>query len=428
MESKGDKSKYLQALRGDMVQRNMRNKVVPVEFLAYCIEAGVLDCNDEALLFEIEKSFGRRLRPKHPPSMNLASDGGAQRVSSTEGMPVVSQFVSGNVGDGKLPFERSMPTEAMFRETIRVIDEKIKSNITFRGRAFNECIKYNARRDWCTPELFKALLMDQSYVDKLRAAMYPSMVSYCERTFTDGGKTYMVPYITILDKSTVGEKYGPLECEKGMRNTTFYLNNQGGIGMMAGKVYQMYDEADFSSRDAIGKYMKRLEKEFEERLEGIPRANKKRIIDREWKPVEEFLKPYATGKKPIADPAELMDDFMRLHKKVLGGDTMDYFLNLKTGKSYRTVIRNNIKEARRYGNDWFKVFDVTSCMDTSGELPVVRRERIAGEFERKSPGSATRIRAAADRSLRRLHDKMFGLRGDEESLGQEEYDKECPFL
>lgn len=418
-------SKYLETLHGNAVQKALENKSISTYFLAFCIENGIVDCNDEALLFEIEKSVGQRLHPKNPPTMNLAS-GNSGRVSSTVGMPVVGCVDGGLQGEGKLPFEKNMPTEAMFQETVKVIDAKIASNCHFAARLFNQCIKYNARKDWCTPELMKALLMDPSYVDKLRAAMYPSMVSYCERIFTDGGKTYVVPYITIIDESKIGENCGAMTCEKGMWNTTFYLNNNGGIGMMAGKVYQMYEVSDFSSKDAIKRYMDGLEAEFKKENKDVPKSNYKRIFDREWKPVEEFLKPYATGKKPIENSKALMDEFMRLHKSVLGGDTIDYFLNLKTRKEYRTVIRNNIKEIRRYGNDWFKVFDATNCVVPGTKD--VKRELVAGEFERQNPGSTARIKKIADESLRRLHGKMFGTAGNEEWLGREEYDKECPLL
>lgn len=408
--------KYLEALRGDMVQRNLRNKVLPINFLAACIESGAMDCNDEALLFEIEKSFGQRLKPKKQPTMNLAKDAPSIRVSSTAGMPVV-----GASGDGTLPFEKSMPIGAMYAETVKTIDAKVVSKGTFEGRLFNQCIKYNARKDWCTPTLMRCLLMDPSYVEKLRAAMYPSMVSYCERTFTDGGKTYMVPYITITDESNMGVKCGVAKCEKEMRSATFYLNKNGQISMMAGHIKQMYDVSDFSSREAIKAYLKRLEAEFREENKTVPRSNMREVEKYEWKPVEDFLTPYATGRKSIGDPEQLMKDFMRVHKKALCCDTEDYFLNIKTGESYRTIIRNNIKEARREGNDWFKVADVTACVE-NGQ---VQRRLIAGEFERQGYGSPDNLREAATRDMYRLHRKMFGTVGNEESLGREEFDREC---
>jgi len=419
MEVKGDPSKYLEALHGDVVQRNLRNKLMPTNFLAFCIESGLMDCHDEALLFEIEKSVGQRLKPKNPPTMNLANAKHSPRISSTEGMPVVS-----GLGDGTLPFERNMSVNAMYANTVKEIDAKVISRATFEARFFTDCIKYNARKDWCTPSLMRCLLMDPSYVDKLRAAMYPAMVSYCERTFTDGGKTYMVPYITIIDESEMGKDCGVAKCEKGMRNATFYLNKNGRISMMGGYIKQMYDVADFSSPNAIGRYLKRLEAEFREENKTVPRSNMRELEKYEWKPVEEFLKPYATGRKPIGDPDELMAKFMRVHKNALGGDTEDYFLNIKTGESYRTVIRNNIKEIRREGTDWFKVTDLTACVRDGR----VQRELIAGEFERQGYGSPSQIREAAMRDLRRLHNKMFGTNGNEERLGREEFDKECPIL
>lgn len=248
---------------------------------------------------------------------------------------------------------------------------------------------------------------DQSYVDKLRAAMYPALVSYCERTFTTSGRTYVVPYITVVNncRNDGTQMYykGKDDHDRLLMTTTFYLNKNGRIGVMTGTIKQMYEVRDFSSRDAVRRYMGELERSFKERIRDIPRYNRKEIENEEWKPVEEFLAPYAMGKKPIGDPEQLMKDFMRVHKNALGGDTEDLFLNIKTGESVRTVIRNDRKEVRMDGPDWYKSLDVTECVENG----IVQRRFIAGEFERQRPGSSGIVAAKAMESLAKVSGKIL---------------------
>lgn len=92
-------SKYFEVLKSESVQSAFRSGNVPVAFLAQCIETGIVDCKDEALLFEIEQSFGRRLHPKNPPTVNMGAQSPNTRPVSTAGMPVV--------GGVKLPLEKT---------------------------------------------------------------------------------------------------------------------------------------------------------------------------------------------------------------------------------------------------------------------------------------------------------------------------------
>ena len=120
-----------------------------------------------------------------------------------------------------------------------------------------------------------------------------------------------------------------------------------------------------------------------------------------------FLEPYATGKKPIGDPKALMRDFMHEHRMVYGGDTENEFTAIKTGETCYATIRNNVKEIRKYGQDWYKVLDVTSCVKNNA----IQKSLVVQEFERQRPGSTARIRAVADESLARLGRKVLSTEG-----------------
>lgn len=444
VEVVGNPSQYLEALRGDKIQAALRGKQMPTAFIAFCIEAGVLVCRDEALLFEIEKSVGRRLRPKVPPEMNLADPSsltksnysssayaelhsqGARKVSSTAGMPVV------NTVGGNLPLERNLPTSAMYAQTVKETDAKMAASNVLRKKNFTSSIVHNARKDWCTPELMRALVMDPNYADKLRAAAYPAIVSYCERTFMQDGHTYMVPYITVLDRFSSDGKWVPRKNDKPNEykgrtaiSTTFYLNSKGGIGSMTSSRIYVYDLSDFTSKEAVGRFLKELESIFEkERKSWVNASDRKRFEKENWGTVKAFLEPYATGKKPIGDPKKLMKEFMHEHRLVYGGDTENEFLAIKTGETCYATIRNNVKEVRKYGPDWYKVLDVTACI-RDGAL---QKSLISQEFERQRPGSAARIRAVADESVARLGRKVLSeeglvLRGTEyvDTRGEDEY-------
>lgn len=413
VEVQGSAGMYLEALRGDMVQKALGNKQMPVQFLAYCIESGVVNVRDETLLFEIEKSIGRRLKPRFEPDMNLGdalgqSKASPARVSSTKGMPVV-----GGAGSDKPPFARIASVGEMFSQTVKETDAKIAASPILKTKDFPSSIVHNARRVWCTPELMKCLLIDPSYVDKLRAAAYPALVSYCERTFTENGRTYMAPYITVINYLNTD---GTLMFHKGddkddyeydgrtTISTTFYLNNKGGIGAMTSSTLHLYDVSDFFSKDAVSKYLKELERMFDkERKEYVNASDRKRFEKETWGPVKAFLEPYATGKKPINDPASLMREFMKVHRLAFGGDTENIFLNIKTRESCYATIRNNVKEIRKYGPEWFKVVDVTDCVRDD----VVKRALVAEKFERQKTGSVAKIKAVADESLCRLSRRML---------------------
>lgn len=79
-----DPSAYLNFLYGSRMQTSLSNKQVPAEFLAFCIESGVVDVHDEALLFEIEKAVGQRIKPKVQPSMNIKESKNAPARSSQQ--------------------------------------------------------------------------------------------------------------------------------------------------------------------------------------------------------------------------------------------------------------------------------------------------------------------------------------------------------
>lgn len=416
VESQGGHGRYLAALRSSTVQKALENKEIPTPFLGSCIEAGIVDVHDETLLFELEKSVGKRLKPAVQPTMNIGNAQSQEkapstRVFSTTGMPVVK------TDSDKMPFERGLCGQEMFRKTVAEMDEKLAEDITLKHKNFVKSALYNARKDWCSPDLMRALVMDDRYVDKLKAAMYPLTVSYCERNFTDGGKTYRVPYITILDDFESdgsymlrkGEKEADYEYEGRYQiSTTYYLNNKGGIGSMTSSTIHLYDIKDFTSPEAVGNYLKELERAFDKKCKKkVNAADRKRFIREDWGTIKAFLEPYATGKKPIGNPMELMKDFAHEHRMVYGGDTENEFLNLRTGESFYATIRNNVKEIRKYGPDWYKVLDVTNCM--RGE--VFDRRLVAAEFDRQKPGSAARIRAVADESLRRLSRKLLNTEG-----------------
>lgn len=423
---------YLQVLRGETIQSALRQQRLPVAFLASCIETGVVDCHDKVLLAELERSLGRTIRPVTPPSIDSAE--AARRVSSTAGMPVV-----GGTGSGVPPFlQGSLPPQEMLRQSVAEMDARIAASEVLQKKDFCGGILHAARRVWCTPELMRTLVADHSYIDRLRAAMYPLLVSYCERIFEKDGRWYAVPYITIpqMDNKNGEQILRKGDDEKDFRyegrslpySTTFLLGPKGGIGSMTGTETHLYDPADFASPEAIKRYMGELKTASDNHVrEHVFASSAKKRYKQDWKKVESYLEPYASGREPIGDPESFMKRFAKFHKnEVLGCDTENDFVNVKTGERFYATIRHNRKESRKYGPEWYKVLDITACMD--GE--VLDRSRIPGEFERQRPGSVRRDRAVADESLRRLNARMLKTDGLEkiagwyyEPDGQEEFEK-----
>lgn len=416
--------KYLQNLKSDATQSALKNKQMPTPLLADCIESGIVDCHDEGLLFEIEKSVGRRLKPAVEPSMNIENESQAKasspRISSTKGMPVVK------TGGDKPPLfaqDKPVPPDTMYRQVVADTDARLASDPILQRKALSPSILYNARQDWCTPELFKALVLDPPFIFRLRAAMYPYLVSYCARTFPVGDKTYMVPYITVFngskeDGTTVLSKdrfsYDKKE-GKGVydtygtgnrheaQTTTFYLNRYGKIGIMEGIIKHMYGPSDFSSPEAIRRYMGQLKEAYNAKIKSVHAPDAKKRYKQDLKDIEGFLEPYASGKKPIGSPKSLMFEFMRIHRPMVGGDTLDTYTNIKIGESGYAMTRNDRKESRMDGNGWEKVIDITPCIKNNE----VKQDLVCYMFERQNPGSVERIKAAGLESLRRLHDKML---------------------
>lgn len=431
---------YLSALRGDYVQSALTNHMVPSAFVARCIEGGVIDCHDKALLSELERSIGQTIRPAKRPDFDAAEAARTappsqqgQRMVSTAGIPVVG---------GVPPFlDKSISSpQEMLRRSVADMDARIASNTILSHKDFNTSIVFNARRVWCTPELMRTLVRDPGYIDKLRAVMYPVLVSYSERVFEDGGRWYLVPYITVLKGFSLdgtrsykkGEDEGDFDYKGRFRESdTFFLNHKGGIGRMNSDYLHLYDPADFASPDAVRRYMGELRGIVERKIKsGIVRDVQKEYKAK-LKKIMDYLEPYASGKEPIGSPETLMKQFAKFHKnEMLGCDTENDFVNVKTGARFYATIRNDVKESRLYGNGWHKVLDITNCMVGA----TLDRSRIVGELERQKPGSSERDKNVADVCLRRLHDRMVnteGLRdgiingwGWEEVDGAAEYEAE----
>lgn len=424
---------YKKFIESDMFKQQMSDGRLSVVALALLAEAGIIDIKDETLLFEVEKSVNRRVNPLNKPSMDILKDAKKeQRLSSTAGMPVV--------GSAKPPFLRNLPRAEMYAQTVKEMeDRKAKSKVLF-DKDFSRSIIHDARNVWCTPELMRTLVADPSYFEKVRAAMYPATVSYCERIFENGGRTYIVPYITVLNWHGVLDRRGESSLKKGTDekddtydgrwriSTTFYLNNQGGIGAMTGSHVRVYDPSDFASRDAIKRYMGELERSWNDYMKDyVTASDSKRDKKRDLKKLTDFLEPYASGRTPIEDPVKLMKAFRKLHKSVLGADTENDFLDIRTGEMGYGTIRHNVKEARKYGNDWYKVLDVTSAV-RNGEI---QRVLIPGALESQNGGDMQRDRAEADKCLERLGERMLkekGLvqewSGYVEQSGKEEYERD----
>lgn len=406
---------YIESLQSDFIQGYLKKKTIPTPFLATCIETGIVDVNDETLLFEIEKSCGQRLHPMHRPTTDLSRQPAPSGVSSTAGMPTVN---TGRDPDYNLPpFLRDLPTLEMYQKTVEEMDRAMENSEILKHKYFVSSICHNARKVWCTPALMRTLVADRSYADKLRAAMYPATMSFCCRTFEDSkGRMYTVPYITILEEKGYSSKSKVLKRGddeddfsyngRFKTSTTFYLHNRGGIGAMASSYLRLYDPADFASPEAVGKYLKWLEKTYEKKWTGCA-ADAKREYKNDLKQIRDFLTPYATGKQPIDDPLSLMKKFRKFHKGLLGADTENDFTNLKEGKTFYASIRNNIKEIRRYGEDWYKCLDVTGAMRDG----VVQPALIKDEFERQRPGSVAEDKRKADACLLRLHQRMMKTEG-----------------
>lgn len=414
---------YLQVLRGNTMRLALEKELVPAPFIVNCIEAGVIVCRDKTLLAELERAVGRTIIPRVAPDLDIAEEArnsvGRQttRVSSTAGMPVV--------GDKTPFFARPVPVPAdmMYRQVVAETDARIASDPILRDKALSPSILYNARQDWCTPELMKALVMDTTFVFRLRCAMYPYLVSYCERVFDVDGKTYLVPYITVFngsqeDGTTVLSK-GRFSYDKkdgkgvydtygtGNRHeaqtTTFYLNSKGKIGMMEGIIKHMYDPSDFSSPETVRRYMGELKEAYNAKINSGLASDARKRYKQDLKDIEGFLEPYASGKTPIKSPETLMNRFVEFHRPMVGWDTKDTFINIKTGESGYSVTRNDRKASRMDGPGWEQVIDITPCLKNS----ILNRALVSKMFERQKPGSVERIRTVGLESLRRLHDKML---------------------
>lgn len=403
--------KYSSFIRSRETQADLSNGKVPARLLAFCIERGLVDCNDKTILSELERSVGKPIRPLNPPQFDSAELARQlPRQSSTAGMPVVSS--------GTPPIsDPSLSAPEMLRKSVAEMDARIAASEILKRKDFPESIKFNARKVWCSPALMRTLVRDPGYIDKLRAAMYPVLVSYCERRFEDGGRWYIVPYVTVLDNFTNDGKYAMKKGEheddfryegRYEESFTFFLNHKGTIGHMHANHIHLYDPADFASPEAVRRYMGELKATMEAEIKDCSAKDAKKEYREKLRDIMEYLEPYASGAQPIGYPEELMRKFAKFHKNaVLGCDTENEFVNAKTGGRFYATIRNDVKESRQYGDGWHKVIDVTECM--VGER--LDRSRLPGALERQYGASGAADRSAADAGLVRLVARMLKTEG-----------------
>ncbi len=410
--------KYLRALRSKAVQSALGNKQLPVNFIASCLEAGVVDCHDKTLLTELEQSLGETIRPKVAPSVDYAEVArNAPRVSSTAGMPVV-----GGTGGGSSFLQGSLPEQELYRQAVAETDARIAASSILQHKFLEYSILYNARKDWCSPILMRALVLDPTLVHRLRAAMYPCLVSYTEHTYHIGDKWYLTPYITVYaeplkDSADIPRKdrfrYNKrLHCVgkdsdyDEAETVTFFLGPENSIGMMRGNIAHVYDPADFASPEAVRRYMGEL-KEAYCKVDFEPGMTK--LYKQYWKKIEKYLGPYASGKAPIGDPGALMGQFMDFHRRECeldGCGIESTFTNIKTGERFWCVTPTRKAEWKIFGDDSHRTIDITPFIRDGKFLPSWR-ELLRQRVEQARAGSVESIRELGIENLRRLHEKML---------------------
>lgn len=203
----------------DFIQNSLKDGNIPVAFIAKCIEDGVIDCHDDEIILALERSLGIRINPKVPPTIKAGFTGGA--VGSGKTAPNVGGFSgmrrkqSPVMSSAIPPCLKEIPQREMFRQTVEEMDKRIKGSHShaMEFKNFPKTILYDARNTWATPELFRTLASAPNFeIDRLRAAMYPATMSYCERMFEENGRTYMVPYVTVMEKFN---QYGETVFRKG---------------------------------------------------------------------------------------------------------------------------------------------------------------------------------------------------------------------
>lgn len=247
-------------LHKDFVQNRLKDGNIPVVFIAKCVEEGVIDCHDDVIILALEQSLGTRINPKVAPTIKAGFAGAAAR--------------SGKTGSDTGGFG------GMRRKQSPVM-----------GSAIPPCLKEIPGQ-----EMFRALVTEPSYaVDRLRAAMYPATMSYCERMFEENGRTYMVPYVTVMEdfdqdgntRFVKGEDYykggsydeGKADATYEGRmavSTTFYLDRNGNVSSMNGNYIHLFSVKDFESPKAISAYMQELTKAYSDHWSGCVSASKKK--------------------------------------------------------------------------------------------------------------------------------------------------------
>ena len=271
----------------------------------------------------------------------------------------------------------------------------------------------------------RALVLDPALVHRLRAAMYPCLVSYTEHTYHIGDKWYLTPYITVYnppyfrtdstdiprkDEFRYNKRLHCVESDNGhieRETVTFFLGPKNSIGMMRGDIAHVYDPADFASPEAVRRYMGQLKEAYKTAANNCPGVTK--VLKQSLKKIEGYLSPYASGKAPIGDPEALMGQFMDFHRRECeldGYGIGSAFLNIKTGGRFWCVTPTRKAEWKIFGDDSHRTIDITSFIKDGKFLPSWR-ELLRQSLERARAGSVESIREQGLDSLRRLHEKML---------------------
>lgn len=149
------------------------------------------------------------------------------------------------VETGKKGLQEELRGENLYAQAIKDTDAIIQSNDVYQKLYYGNNLEESYRR-WCKPELFYYLeLFTPQALEDIRAAAYPSMISFYEATRVRGEEVYRTPYLSFQDDI---DPKGASNLREGRMMLSFYLNNNKQVVYTLSKVLEVYTEKDFKKK------------------------------------------------------------------------------------------------------------------------------------------------------------------------------------
>ena len=148
------------------------------------------------------------------------------------------------------PFPQENPTKEMYKAAVKETDKVIASNGDYELLYFTDNIKEGCNK-WGTTDLFNYLELDpEQALSELRAAVYPTVVSYWEANIQDKqGKSWRVPYLAFIDRTDPNGIDYPNKVEEKDFVHIYYLNCNGKIACSYGEIREIYKKTEIEGTD-----------------------------------------------------------------------------------------------------------------------------------------------------------------------------------